>query len=308
MPGEHEDDTANNNPLLEALILIDKSDVPRRFFLLAVMVIAVAPRMPLDDRWSIGGNLSNNFRKLVLAIGLTNLFKNIVLHDGYDGLSLVLLALEGVSLTFLSLLTPYLLRVWMEERINIPGGRQPGKGLLPWVQAFVVLTSIGVVLRMWTHKMVFWVFKKIADMLSFIPVMRTLQLYNSITTAQVLYPGRGSVLSQIVVVAEYYSLVSNGCDVFVKSLQLLGFLGTGINDTVFMRGIYMNIFYANYTRVLCHSIMLNVLDEAYTIGSSCAPTGSSEEAPRSESSAPHRDGPTFEVVDEESEQVVALLP
>lgn len=39
-----------------------------RLYVVAVTVAVVAPRMPLDKPWTIGGNLSNGFRKLVLVI------------------------------------------------------------------------------------------------------------------------------------------------------------------------------------------------------------------------------------------------
>lgn len=318
MAGETADDhDDHHNILWDAVAVSNKSDVPKRLFLVVVMFIAIAPRMPLEEPlpMSIGGNLSNMFRKLVLVIGLCSLLRNTFFKDCFDGLSLVLVAFEGVSLTFLSLLTPYLLRVWMEDRINIPGSRQPGKGLMPWVQSFVVLSLIGVILRTLTHKMEFWIFKKVADMLSFIPVMRTLQLYNSITTAQVRYPGRGSVLSQVVVVAEFYSLFANGCDVLSKALEILGVLDAITVDTTdLMQGIYLNVFYANYTRVLCHSVMLNVLDEAYTIGSSGAASAGcddQDEEDHNDASSMEQDGPIIEMVDDENDdckQMVALVP
>lgn len=304
----------NTNLIWKAIFVTNKSDVSKRMFLIVVMVIAIAPRMPLDEPlpWSIGGNLSHSFRKLVLFTGMCSLVRNTVLKDEFDGASLVLLAVEGVSLTFLSLLTPYLLRVWMEERINIPGGHLPGKGLMPWVQSFVILSLAGILLRTITHKMEMWMLKKIADMLSFIPVMRTLQLYNSVTTGQVRYPGRGSVLSQVVVIAECYAMVVNGCDVFSKALELFGLLDANtINKMPMMQGLFMNIFYATYTRVLCHSIMLNVLDEAYTIGSS-GRRGGEENNGNSSAAANEdgeRDGPIIEMVDEndDCDQMEALV-
>lgn len=318
---DDQDGSASGNLFWNIFFVTTKSDVSKRMFLIVVMVIAIAPRMPLDEPlpWSIGGNLSHSFRKLVLFTGMCSMVRNTVLKDEFGGLSLVLLAVEGVSVTFLSLLTPYLLRVWIEERINIPGGRLPGKGLMPWVRSFVVLNLVGVLLRTFTHRTELWMFKKLADMLSFIPVMRTLKMYNSVTVGQVRYPGRGSVLTQVVVVAECYALFVNGCDVLSKALEFSGLLDAStFNDMPLMQGLFLNIFYATYTRILCHSIMLNILDEAYTIGSSGGGGGGGGAGNNGASSPTanrdtdrDQDGPDIEMVDDNGDcekQMVALVP
>jgi len=73
--------------------------------------------------------------------------------------------------------------------------------------------------------------EKPADVLSFIPVYRTVLLYKQVTTARSPYPGRGSVLAQMVLVGEYYGLVARSFDAALKVEQLL------------------------------HAVLLNVLDE-----------------------------------------------
>ena len=90
------------NLFQKAIFMTNKSDVSKRMFLIVVMVIAIAPRMPLDEPlpWSIGGNLSHSFRKVVLFMGMCSLVRNTVLKVEFDGVSLLLLAVEGVSLTF----------------------------------------------------------------------------------------------------------------------------------------------------------------------------------------------------------------
>lgn len=161
-------------------------------FVIAVCVFAVAPRMPFDAPWTIGGNLSKSFRKTLLFLVSCYVVRNLVLVHVSKSVFVFVHGLEGVIMSFLSLLTPYLLRVWMRDRINVPGGRQPGKALMPWVQLFAVLTFIGVILRISTGSHTYWISKKIADAISFIPVMHTLKLYNSLTSpcGSVRYPGR----------------------------------------------------------------------------------------------------------------------
>ena len=108
-----------------------------------------------------------------------------------------------------------------------------------------------------------------ADLLSFIPVTQTLRIYNHVTTSQTKYPGRGSVLSQIVTVGEYYALLGHGVDLVIRLLGLFGWIITDavkFRQTPLAQGLYTNILFAGYFRVLCHSILLNILDEAYIIG------------------------------------------
>ena len=252
------------------------ADVPKKFFVIAVACIVLAPRLPLDEPFSVGGNLSNSFRKTLLFLSSCYLFRHFFLAGVSKSLTLVLWGMEGVVVSFLSLLMPYLLRVWMQDRVNVPGGRRPGKALMPWVKLFAVLTFVGIVLRIVTDNEAMWIFKKIADVLSFVPVMRTLRLYNSVTAphGQVRYPGRGSVLSQAVMMAEYLVLSINVFDVLSKAAKLMGLLSADFFKTPVMTGLYYSISIATYTRILCHGILLNALDEAYEFRSSTATSGS----------------------------------
>ena len=119
------------------LLFDDKLDVCERFFVIAVTALAIVPRMPLDAPWTIGGKLSYHFRKLLLVIFAIymgrHLFFPTLLKAGIPkAFSIGLMALESVLLSFLCLLTPYLLRVWLSGRVNV--GRRPGKALEGWIQ------------------------------------------------------------------------------------------------------------------------------------------------------------------------------
>jgi hypothetical protein len=244
----------------------DQEEVAHYCFILAVTFIAIAPRMPFDRPWTIGGDISQSFRKLLICI-ISLYFIRHLLNNHLTGVYrlflLVLHASEGIAISFLTLLTPYLLRFWLSSRINVPGGRRPGIGLMPWVYTFVALSAFGVILRFFTRRSELWIFKKIADALSFIPVQRTIQLYNSFITAAACYPGRGNVLSQVVMVSEYYALIANLCDIGIKCVMLFTLVDPDFEKSGLVRGVYANNFFGQYTRILCHSIFLNVLDEMH---------------------------------------------
>lgn len=254
----------------------DSVAVPKQLFVIAVTLATVLPRMPLDAPWVIGGHLSQSFRKLLLVASVAYLLR----HWGgglLPKLILLLMAtLEGVSLSFLSLLTPYLLRKWMAQRVNIPGGtRNPGLALIPWLKLVVGFSLVGFLFRVATGDRRTWIIKRVADVLSFLPVMDTLRLYNTVTTSGAVYPGRGSVLSQVVVFGEYYAALGHSADIAIRFLGLLKLMPVDFTETTFAKSLHANVLFAGYFRVLCHSILLNILDETYILGSS-APGGDQE--------------------------------
>lgn len=264
-------------------------DIPKRIFVLFVTLATIVPRMPFDlplfswplrrGWWRgdhsdmIGGDLSRPFRKLLLAICFLHFLRQ-VLDFSNKGWKLFLNSSEGIALSFLSLLTPYLLRVWLSERINLPGGRRPGSSLMPWLYAVIGLSLIGVLLRTWTGRGEMWVAKKIADGLIFIPVVRTLGWYNTVTTGQARYAGRGLVLSQLVFLAECYNLLAVLIDIVIQAMHVMGFVdlySKGALDPtlrIIFKGMYADNHFANYTRVFCHSVLINCLDETYQLHAS----------------------------------------
>jgi hypothetical protein len=285
------------------------SYLPSQLFILAVTIAAIAPRMPLDKPWTIGGNLSGSFRRLLLVIFFIHTGSAVMKDFIPKSVFIVIYAIEIVLLSLICLLTPYLLRVWLSGRINV--GRRPGQALEGWLQLIAVLSMMGAILRVATGNRQLWILTKIANCLSFIPVTRTLTLYNSVTNSQVRYPGRGSVVSQVVLVVEYFALLVYLADGASKLLGLLGLVSKeqlNSSSSPIMAGIYATDVLATYTRVLCHSILLNVLDEAYTIGSASAPTDDAEsqncEGNGNTSSYP---GPVVETVFDSSEERIALV-
>lgn len=223
-----------------------------------------------------------------------------------------MITLEGVCFSFLSLLTPYLLRKWMVDKVNIPGGRRnPGQALQPWVHLFIGLSVMFCLLNILSNdNRHTWILKKMADILSFIPVTQTLRLYNHVTTSQTSYPGRGSVLAQVVFVGEYYALFGHSADLIIRTLGLLGWIADPhvFRKTPLAQGLYANILFAGYFRVLCHSILLNILDEAYILGTGSAACNSDnvETGNSYASSSTRHRGPTVETVNDNEMTMVPI--
>jgi hypothetical protein len=261
----------------------DKVLVPMQLYVIAVTVIAIVPRMPFDAPWTIGGDFSRNFRKLVLAISCIYLIRTTIrswiMEYATKGFYLLLKAVEGDLQSVLSLLTPYLLRLWMSDLINIPGGRKPGKGLEPWIYAVIGFSLFGCATNIYTGNDIWWIWKKIADALSFVPVRQTMLWYNSLTAGQARYPNRGNVLSQILMVSEYYSLLSCLADITAKCCVILQIMDERWILEPFVQGIYIHVLFAAYTRILCHSILLNYLDEYSHFHPTPSPIGGGIEAP-----------------------------
>ena len=107
-------------------------------------------------------------------------------------------------MTFLCLLTPYVLQVGLSQFFNII----LGKDLKAPVFFAALLSFLGVSLSRILHPN-FWALKKLANAVTGPPVIRTLRSYNSFTTSQ--SHGRGLVFAQTVTVIEYWHLISQLC-------------------------------------------------------------------------------------------------
>uniref|UniRef100_A0A7S1UXN3 Uncharacterized protein n=1 Tax=Grammatophora oceanica TaxID=210454 RepID=A0A7S1UXN3_9STRA len=175
---------------------------------------------------------------------------------------LMFFAAESILISFLCLLTPYLLRVWLSDLVNVPGGRQPGKALSVWVYAVAGLCTVSILCELIWKGQAYWVFAKVGDAITFFPVIRTMKIYSGVTTPGGNYAGRGSLLSQLIVVVEYYSLIAQLADIVVKSLILLGVIVDVKKHAVILSALYGHTTIAIFTRVLCHSVLLNTLDES----------------------------------------------
>lgn len=114
--------------------MISAEQIEHRFFILGVVAAAVIPRQPSDHSgyWSVGGRLSHNFRKLLLAIAGVNMCRLFLSDDvprehsgNYQLGSDILGVVEVTGLTFLCFLTPYVLQCGLSDFFNI----RPGESL-----------------------------------------------------------------------------------------------------------------------------------------------------------------------------------
>jgi hypothetical protein len=228
----------------------------------ALTVLAVSPRLPDDRPFTLGGKLTNRFRLLVVIILILHIARSTVgefaIH--WLGTQILLGVLETIGGSFGVLYTPYLLQVWLSSRINV--GR-PGENLKFWWFAITTISVLGGILSE-TVSYHFWALKKVANAISVYPVWKTLKTYNSVTMLGGPYPGRGSVLSQLVSHCELYVLLTNLADIFQGLVFIAGWKDKNDsqdNEVAFLMALVHSSGFAAWIRLLCHSILLNVLDE-----------------------------------------------
>lgn len=234
--------------------------IAKRFLIIGVALAAIVPRMPFDDRWSIGGGLSNRFRKLLLAIVTIN-FSRLFLSGNKEfsktsGLFSDLLGvLEVTGLTFLCFLTPYILETRLTNFIHI----RPGRTFYYPLIGAALLSFFGVLLSRAVHPNL-WCLKKLANALSGPPVINVLRQFNLVTTAQA--HGNGFMMGQATLTVEYWHLC----------LQLFCFVGyafdrhisseeEGTGWDTFLEAARSIAFLGDWTRVLMHALFLNGIDE-----------------------------------------------
>jgi hypothetical protein len=249
--------------------MISQEQITHQFFILGVVAAAVIPRQPSDNAgfWSVGGRLSHNFRKLLLALLGVNFCRLFLSDDNvprgneesgsYQLGSDLLGVVEVTGLTFLCFAVPYVLQEGLSQYFRII----PGQSLKLPLFVAATLSFLGVVLSRAVHPN-FWALKKIANAVTGPPVIRTLRSYNTFTGAEA--HGRGFVFAQTVVVIEYWHCI----------LQILCAAAYALNrhtdgtteETLFDRTLHAMrsiAFAADWTRVLMHAAFLNQLDELH---------------------------------------------
>eukprot|EP00797_Seminavis_robusta_P014023 Sro2137_g316070.1 n/a (300) ;mRNA; f:17065-17966 len=231
-------------------------EIGKRLFIWGVLAMVALPRQHIDRAaWSIGGGLSHSFRKLLAASVALNLCRLLAKLYGHARLLADLLGiLQAVSLSFLCFLTPYVLQTWMVSQINI-GGR-PGSNLLPALYGNGVLSVLGVVLCRLVHPNL-WCIKRLGNIISAPPVLSTMAMYNSVTSVGGHHRGRGTIMAQTIVVAEYWYIIT----------QSLCFLGLALDKHSgeddysswdYCLKAFRNIaFVSDWTRVCVHGIFIN---------------------------------------------------
>jgi hypothetical protein len=249
------------------MAIVIAAELAKRILIWGVLAIVVVPRHHIDrEAMSIGGNLSHSFRKLLVAsVGLNLLRLAAKLHGHVRLFADILGCLQSVSLSFLCFVTPYILQTWLVTRINI-GGR-PGANLLPALYGTAIFSILGVILCRVIHPNL-WCLKRLGNVCSGLPVLKTLGMYNSVTSVGGHHHGRGTIMSQTMVAVEYWYIVA----------QLLCVIGLAFDKHEKVENYsqwdycleaFRDIaFVSDWTRVCFHGVFMNLLDEMYSISAS----------------------------------------
>lgn len=263
-------------------MVLQITSLAETLFVQAMCFVTLAPRVPFDsDKWcSVGGNLSNRFRKLFLVLAAMNLARTVLFSDArfkgddnqeetmtesattwmYFGLT----ALESFGLSFMCFLTPYLIQCQLVDRINI----RPGKNILPWMYLVLVLNVFGMAATSAYHVTAFWSIKRLGDALAAVPVLKTLATYDSITgfDRQGSSTRKGCVMSQALQAMEKVNFVATVLASlgYLLAKQTLG-TAARLPDPSWQEtfSVAFRLFgvYCNWTRLVCHGLLLNSIDE-----------------------------------------------
>jgi hypothetical protein len=222
-------------------------------FQLGVGLVAIVPRLPNDPPFpfAIGGDLSFNFRRVMLGLTLCHIIRHLFEETKVGVIRYPLKTLESFLRSFLCLLTPYLMQCQLQNRINI---LQPGRDLMMWVYAVVAFNVLGCIMLVATDDVSYWSIKKFGDALSFLPVYKTLKLYGSIITPGGRYPRRGDMMFQTLYMVEWLTVIAT-------LLSVVGYVHSKDSHPIFEAFRQIGA-YAIMTRLLCHAMLMNSKDEA----------------------------------------------
>lgn len=240
-----------------------------QIFMFGVAAIAIAPRMPYDVPWQLGGSLSRPFRQMLCILVLLAAVRIAACHLNHPD-SAVLLVLDGilgtlhvVGQSFLCLTTAYLLRYQLSQVIHLDGG--PGGTLMPYLVAILAVSMLGIILSHAVHPN--WIaLVSLAEALSCYPVLTTVRLYATTTTYGGQHQGRGSVLTQIVAITEYWYLVTSlaaAAAELVHSEDVLDGDDSSSAWSIALEALrhHEENGVDDWMRLLMHSIFLNAVDE-----------------------------------------------
>eukprot|EP01083_Nonionella_stella_P023756 65705_1 len=264
--------------------MIASDEIYKRIFIWGVAAVAVIPRQHIDlVGWSVGGDLSHSFRKLLLGLIVINflrlLMKDSSIEHNFVLLRDVLGIVQQLGNSFLCFLSSYILQTWLANVINL-GGR-PGSNLKPTLYASTVASILAAILARRVHSN-FWGLRRFANAISSIPVVQTLKTFNTVTTRGGNHEGRGSILSQTLMTVEYWYV----------AVQLMSAIGFAMNrekvdETTQLDELWAAFreasFMLDWIRILSHAIFINQLDELYLTSpphqsdSKTQPTASSQD-------------------------------
>mmetsp|Transcript_3233 Transcript_3233/g.9195 ORF Transcript_3233/g.9195 Transcript_3233/m.9195 type:complete len:310 (+) Transcript_3233:1175-2104(+) len=257
-------------------------------FTLGVATLAVAPRMPFDDARTVGGKLSFPFRRALLALVAIGMFRVVVCHILFPGLSsldAILGTTHVIGQSFLCLTTAYLLQLQLSQVINIT----PGSSLTTVLVSVAMLTLMGEIGSSTVHPNLSSLVH-LAQALSSYGVLETLRTY-----ANVMAPnssGRGPFLTQLLRLTEYcfmatsvLAFLGEASDGFIltKFHHDGGVAGVDVEQdhpiVVLLKALEYNQDSGvdDWTRLLIHSIFLNSLDEMQHFTNSGSSSGAASQ-------------------------------
>ena len=255
--------------------MIVGEEISKRLFIIGVLFISVVPRQHIDRRsCSIGGNLSAKFKELLVLLVFLNLIRLLASDEIRTSRSQMvsdtLGVVEVVGLSFLCFLSPYLLQTWLQDRINL-GGR-PGANLMGPLYLATGCSVFGVVLSRTVHPNL-WCLKKIGNAISGPPVLKTLRLFNTVTTRGGHHDGRGTIMSQSLMVVEYWHLVAQLLCAFGYAMDPHKGTADFTQWDHFLAAFRSISFVSDWLRVCAHAMFINLLDELFL----SSPTTNAEE-------------------------------
>jgi len=245
-----------------------------QIFSIGIVALAIMPRMPMDLPNTIGGDLSHPFRKALLglvAIGIIRVLGCHVYHPDdaplLRAVDTILGTVYVVGQSFLCLTTAYILQCKMVDYIYIEGG-VPGRSLVTPLIIVIALTVIGTALTETGHHSSFAGLEPLAEAYSTLPVLQALKQYASVTSVGGMQNGRGSILTQTLIVIEYWYCATS-------VLTCIGILCWGNdNGKSEVDASYLEILFEairqnqdsgvdDWTRLVLHSVFLNCIDELH---------------------------------------------
>lgn len=224
----------------------------------------VRPRLPLDrsNHW-IGCEPGRFSRPMRIQFVTVYAVRTIRLLSRWmpwnDIVWRPLLVTELIGMSWGCLLTPYLLRCFMQSRIKL-AGHTPGEPIQRWLIGLSALFVMGVVLAYMFEWQLGWAMVRLGNALSTVPVVQALKQYNMLTTPSGPDKGKGLVIAQVLLAYEQFYACLSLVAFTGETIQSMGTYSNGV--MLLLRGMRKNsIMESNWIRASLHAIFICQLDE-----------------------------------------------
>eukprot|EP00545_Synedropsis_sp_CCMP1620_P003229 CAMPEP_0119025038 /NCGR_PEP_ID=MMETSP1176-20130426/33033_1 /TAXON_ID=265551 /ORGANISM="Synedropsis recta cf, Strain CCMP1620" /LENGTH=283 /DNA_ID=CAMNT_0006980483 /DNA_START=90 /DNA_END=941 /DNA_ORIENTATION=+ len=258
------------------------------------------PSDPPKSPCTIGGRLSHPFRRALLALVILAISRDLIfgiLEHTDKSSSAFLKVLDSfigtiftVGQAFLCMSTAYLLQCQLSNMVNI----NPGEGLSPYLAVVFCINVIAYTCSYWLHPSCIALIS-LGSAISTIPVIQTLQLYAKVTTYGGPTAGRGTVLTQVMLHSEYWYIFSSHVAFVAESMSSQQSDGADMDriwqhDLIDAMRHHQDVGVDDWTRLLIHSIYLNLIDELMHVSPTTASNGSDDASEDREGGSTHLDG------------------